>query len=166
MLNSQTGYPQIMTHSPNTNPITQPAHYTAGRLIEPLEVIESWGLNYHFGNILKYIARAGRKDCEVTDLEKALFYLDRAIRNCPSAKAENYFKKDTLSVEKVAKDWRLNTSLELAIMHLHDATNTTPTFHIEAAQKQINIRLTQLKVAATQDAANENTATLEEGKAK
>ena len=37
--------------------------------------------NYHRGNAVKYIARAGRKDPakEVEDLRKARFYLDREI---------------------------------------------------------------------------------------
>lgn len=57
-----------------------PSHYT--RLNpEPLDVIESWGLDFHRGQVLKYIARAGHKviASEVNDLEKAVVYLERKI---------------------------------------------------------------------------------------
>ena len=46
---------------------------------EPIDVIEAWGLGYHMGNALKYIARAGRKDRTryAEDLRKAAWYLTR-----------------------------------------------------------------------------------------
>ena len=63
-----------------SDPVSHPAHYCMGG-IEVLDAIEAWGLGYHRGNAVKYIARAGRKDPakEVEDLRKARFYLDREI---------------------------------------------------------------------------------------
>ena len=60
--------------------VNHPAHYTFGR-IEVIEAIEDWGLGYHLGNAVKYIARAGRKDASKTleDLRKAQWYLSRKI---------------------------------------------------------------------------------------
>lgn len=62
------------------DPVNHPAHYCMGG-VEVLTAIEAWGLGYHRGNAIKYIARAGRKDPakEVEDLRKARFYLDREI---------------------------------------------------------------------------------------
>ena len=74
--------------------------------------------------------------------------------------------KREISVEKVAQDWRLNTSLELAIMHLHSATLSTSTFYIEEAKKAINVRLKQLKLITQQKAANENDKSLAKEKKK
>ena len=62
------------------HPVHNPSHYTAGRKHEPLDVIEDWDLDYHLGNVIKYIARAGRKDLLVRDLEKAMFYLAKRIK--------------------------------------------------------------------------------------
>lgn len=59
--------------------VSNPEHYTAGRQHEPLDVVEDWCLDFHLGNVVKYIARAGRKDNMVQDLEKAMFYLTRKI---------------------------------------------------------------------------------------
>lgn len=60
--------------------VNHPSHYNAGK-IEVIEAIEDWKLDYHRGNAIKYIARAGKKDPakEVEDLEKAIWYLRRAI---------------------------------------------------------------------------------------
>lgn len=58
--------------------INQPKHYTFGE-IEPIDVIEDWGLPYHLGNVIKYIARAEHKGNMVEDLKKARWYLDRHI---------------------------------------------------------------------------------------
>jgi hypothetical protein len=59
--------------------IERPAHYTYST-IEPIDVIEAWALGFHLGNVLKYIARAGRKGSKIDDLKKARWYLDREIK--------------------------------------------------------------------------------------
>ena len=51
-------------------------HYTFGRAYDPIAAIDAWGLDFHLGNALKYVARAGRKDDTTQDLRKALFYLE------------------------------------------------------------------------------------------
>lgn len=54
-------------------------HYTDGRRYDPIAAIDAWGLDFHLGNALKYVARAGRKDDTLQDLRKALFYLDHVV---------------------------------------------------------------------------------------
>jgi len=61
-----------------TDPINHPAHYTQGK-IEPIDVIEDWGLGVCLGNCVKYIARAPHKGSALEDLRKAAWYLDREI---------------------------------------------------------------------------------------
>lgn len=46
---------------------------------EAIKVIEAWGLGFHLGNTIKYIARAGKKDETLQELKKAKWYLDRKI---------------------------------------------------------------------------------------
>ena len=60
--------------------VNHPAHYTDGK-IEVIDFIEDKRLNFHRGNAVKYIARAGKKDPakEIEDLEKAVWYLQREI---------------------------------------------------------------------------------------
>lgn len=73
-----------MKKSDNVN---HPKHYNAGQ-IEVIEAIEDWGLDYHRGNAVKYIARAGKKNpkTEIEDLKKALWYLNRKITLLVSAR--------------------------------------------------------------------------------
>lgn len=62
------------------NDAIRPAHYT-GKSIEPIEVIQSWSLNFCLGNVIKYVARAGLKKGSpaLEDLKKARQYLDFEI---------------------------------------------------------------------------------------
>lgn len=69
---------EINTHKDNVN---HPSHYTSGK-IEVIDFIEDQKFNYHKGNAIKYISRAGKKDKtkEIEDLEKAIWYLEREIK--------------------------------------------------------------------------------------
>ena len=53
--------------------VNHPSHYTSGK-IEVIDFIEDQKLDYHRGNAIKYICRAGKKDKskEIEDLEKAI----------------------------------------------------------------------------------------------
>lgn len=61
--------------------VNHPSHYTDGK-IEVIEYIEDKGFGYCLGNAIKYISRAGKKDPakEVEDLRKAVWYIERRIR--------------------------------------------------------------------------------------
>jgi len=62
--------------------VNNPEHYGGKQNIyEAIKVIEAWDLNFHLGNVVKYISRAGKKDKTKfkEDLEKAKWYLDRFI---------------------------------------------------------------------------------------
>jgi hypothetical protein len=64
--------------------VNHPVHYGGeGNVYEAIKVIEAWDLDFHLGNTVKYISRAGKKgsDKELQDLKKALWYLQRKIEN-------------------------------------------------------------------------------------
>ena len=62
--------------------VNHPRHYGGeGNTYEVIKVIEAWDLNFSLGNVVKYISRAGKKNETLEDLEKAAWYLDRAIQN-------------------------------------------------------------------------------------
>ena len=67
--------------------VNHPAHYTDGK-IEVIDFIEDKKLNYHRGNAVKYICRAGKKDPakEVEDLQKAVWYINREIQRLEAQK--------------------------------------------------------------------------------
>jgi hypothetical protein len=68
--------------------VNHPAHYGGeDNVYEVIKVIEVWELDFHLGNTVKYISRAGKKgsDKELQDLKKALWYLQRKIDNIENA---------------------------------------------------------------------------------
>lgn len=52
-----------------------PDYYKRGS-IEVWDFIRDQGLSYHLGNAIKYVCRAGHKDDAISDLNKAIHYLE------------------------------------------------------------------------------------------
>lgn len=63
---------------PAVDMVNHPPHYRAGG-IETIDFIEAKGLNYHLGNVVKYVTRADLKGDRIENLKKAKWYLDREI---------------------------------------------------------------------------------------
>jgi hypothetical protein len=59
------------------DPVNSPKHYTQGDM-EVITAIEGLGLDYHQGNVLKYVSRYRYKN-GIEDLRKAKWYIDRLI---------------------------------------------------------------------------------------
>ena len=65
-----------------------PQYYKRGT-IEVWDFIRDQGLNFHLGNTIKYICRAGHKtDSRIQDLEKAIHYLENELTH----EKELYFR--------------------------------------------------------------------------
>jgi hypothetical protein len=64
-----------------TEKVNHPEHY-GGRdnPYEAIKIIEALDLDFHIGNAMKYIIRAGKKESEIEDLQKAIWYLERKIK--------------------------------------------------------------------------------------
>ena len=58
--------------------VDHPPHYNQSS-IEVIDAIEAWELDFHDGNVVKYLVRAKHKGHELEDLQKALWYLQRKI---------------------------------------------------------------------------------------
>lgn len=66
-----------------SDPVNRPHHYTSHPSgIECIQVVEH--MDFCTGNAVKYLWRAGLKRDKIQDLEKAKWYIERAI-----AKAKN-----------------------------------------------------------------------------
>ena len=71
----------------NFDAVQSPKHYTDTK-IEVIDYIEDKNLGFCLGNAVKYISRAGRKnsaamndkDKAIQDLEKAIWYINRRIK--------------------------------------------------------------------------------------
>ncbi len=58
--------------------INWPKHYNTGK-IQPIDAIEDWKLDFRLANAVKYIARHEHKGKSKSDLEKAIWYIQRFI---------------------------------------------------------------------------------------
>ena len=57
-----------------------PSYYKRGTC-DVWDFIREQGLNFHLGNAIKYICRAGYKDSKIQDLEKAIHYLNNELHH-------------------------------------------------------------------------------------
>ena len=57
-----------------------PSYYQRGST-DVWDFIREQKLNFHLGNAIKYICRAGYKDSKIEDLEKAIHYLENELHH-------------------------------------------------------------------------------------
>lgn len=57
-----------------------PLHYITESKVDVIDFCKMYSLNFNRGNIIKYVARAGKKDDEIKDLKKAKDYIEREIK--------------------------------------------------------------------------------------
>ena len=57
-----------------------PSYYQRGS-IDVWDFIRQQELNFHLGNAIKYICRAGYKNSKIEDLEKAIHYLQNELHH-------------------------------------------------------------------------------------
>ena len=63
--------------------VNHPNHYGGKEdPYEAINVIEAWGLDFHCGSVVKYIARHKKKGSPKEDIEKAIWYLERYRDEC------------------------------------------------------------------------------------
>lgn len=60
--------------------LTGPTYYRRGT-IQVWDFIRDQELNFHLGNAIKYICRAGHKESKVADLKKAIHYLQNELEH-------------------------------------------------------------------------------------
>lgn len=81
-MNDREGVFTIDDDKPKKEMVDHPRHYGGkDNPYEAIKVIEAWDLGFCLGNTIKYISRAGKKGSTIQDLEKAVWYLQREIKN-------------------------------------------------------------------------------------
>lgn len=58
----------------------KPTHYQTDVDFDVIDFCNAYDLNFNRGSVVKYVARAGKKDDEIKDLEKALDFIQREIK--------------------------------------------------------------------------------------
>ena len=74
-----------------------PSYYKRGSA--PVwDFIRDQGLNFHLGNAIKYICRAGYKGSKEEDLEKAIVSLQNELTHAKRQNLSRYNSSDTLNI--------------------------------------------------------------------
>ena len=55
-----------------------PQYYKRGKT-QVWDFIREQELDFHLGNVIKYVCRAGHKDDDIADLKKAIHYLENEL---------------------------------------------------------------------------------------
>jgi len=65
-----------------------PNHYDNNKSYDVIDFIKDYDLNFNEGNVIKYVARARKKENQIKDLEKAIDYLERELTHVRKEQAQ------------------------------------------------------------------------------
>ena len=82
-----------MAHTTNDH---GPEYYKRG-FIQPWDFIRDQRLNFHLGNVIKYVCRAGHKFDDIEDLEKAIHYLNNEVEFRTSKRVQECIRSEELT---------------------------------------------------------------------
>ena len=72
-----------------------PQYYRRGS-IQVWDFIRDQELNFHLGNVIKYVCRAGHKFDDIDDLEKAIHYLKNEVEFRTSQRVQECVRSEEL----------------------------------------------------------------------
>ena len=84
-----------------------PRYYRRGN-IQVWDFVRDQELNFHLGNVIKYVCRAGHKFDDIDDLEKAIHYLKNEVEFRTSQRVQELVQCEELQnsqIEEYAKEF-------------------------------------------------------------
>ena len=72
-----------------------PEYYRRGN-IQVWDFVRDQELNFHLGNVIKYVCRAGHKFDDIDDLEKAIHYLKNEVEFRTSQRVQECIRSEEL----------------------------------------------------------------------
>ena len=84
-----------------------PRYYRRGN-IQVWDFVRDQELNFHLGNVIKYVCRAGHKFDDIDDLEKAIHYLKNEVEFRTSQRVQELVQCEELTnsqLEEYAKEF-------------------------------------------------------------
>ena len=84
-----------------------PKYYRRGA-IQVWDFVRDQELNFHLGNVIKYVCRAGHKFDDIDDLEKAIHYLKNEVEFRTSQRVQELVQCEEFTnsqIEEYAKEF-------------------------------------------------------------
>ena len=79
-----------------------PTYYKRGS-IQVWDFVRDQNLNFHLGNVIKYVCRAGHKDDDIEDLSKAIHYLSNEIEFRTSQRVQSSIQSKEFSESQLSE---------------------------------------------------------------
>jgi len=79
-----------------------PEYYRRGS-IQVWDFVRDQELNFHLGNVIKYVCRAGHKEDDIEDLSKALHYLSNEIEFRTSQRVQRSVQCEKFTESQLAE---------------------------------------------------------------
>ena len=79
-----------------------PEYYRRGT-IQVWDFVRDQALNFHLGNVIKYVCRAGHKFDDIDDLEKAIHYLKNEVEFRTSQRVQELIQCEELSDSQITE---------------------------------------------------------------
>ena len=86
----------------NTTNDIGPQYYKRGS-IQVWDFVRDQELNFHLGNVIKYVCRAGHKFDDIDDLEKAIHYLQNEVEFRTSQRVQGSIQRKELTESQLAE---------------------------------------------------------------
>ena len=86
---------------------TGPTYYRRGS-VQVWDFVRDQNLNFHLGNVIKYVCRAGHKFDDIDDLEKAIHYLQNEVEFRTSKRVQECIRSeefDEATLTEYAKEF-------------------------------------------------------------
>jgi hypothetical protein len=74
---------------------TGPQYYRRGS-VQVWDFVRQQELNFHLGNVIKYVCRAGHKFDDIDDLDKAIHYLQNEVEFRTSQRVQECIRSEEL----------------------------------------------------------------------
>ena len=84
----------------NTTNDIGPQYYKRGS-IQVWDFVRDQELNFHLGNVIKYVCRAGHKFDDIDDLEKAIHYLQNEVEFRTSQRVQELVQRERQQVDEI-----------------------------------------------------------------
>jgi len=79
-----------------------PEYYRRGS-IQVWDFVRDQELNFHLGNVIKYVCRAGHKEDDIEDLSKAIHYLSNEIEFRTSQRVQRSVQCEKFTESQLAE---------------------------------------------------------------
>lgn len=106
-------------------------------MIKPIDIVEDWKLNYHYGKLLEIIY-------DGSNLKDDLAIMQYIYKRHKALPRFIYMKKRTITVQNIIEEWNLSKEFADVVDGIYEATTTLQEFILDEAMKVLKEQLEKI----------------------